>query len=135
MVQPGLIDVTPVKGREDSESFGPLLQLVRVPDFEAAIEEARRTGYGLAAGLLSDNPALYNQFSIRVPSGHLVWNRQTTGASGRLPFGGLGTSGNHRPSGYFAVDYCSDAVASLENATLELPAELPPGLGGLTQKH
>ena len=37
--------------------------------------------------------------------------------------------GNHRPSGYFAVDYCSDAVASLEKETLSLLSELPPGLG------
>lgn len=132
MMQPGLIDVTAIRRREDSEIFGPLLQLVRVPDFTAAITEARGTSYGLAAGLLCDNPALYDLFSKTVPSGHLVWNRQTTGASGRLPFGGLGTSGNHRPSGYFAVDYCSDAVASLVNENLERPSELPPGLEKLT---
>jgi succinylglutamic semialdehyde dehydrogenase len=56
------------------------------------------------------------------------WNRPTTGASGRLPFGGVGLSGNHRPSGYFAADYCSYPVASLEVGTLALPQKLAPGV-------
>ena len=102
--------------------------LVKVPDFEAAIEEAQKTSYGLAAGLLSDNADHYKVFSRRVRAGHMVWNRQTTGASGRLPFGGLGKSGNHRPSGYFAVDYCTDPVASLEMETLTLPSNPLPGI-------
>jgi len=99
-----------------------------VADFEDAVAEANKTAYGLAAGLLSDDPRLYDQFLHQVAAGHIVWNRQTTGASSRLPFGGLGLSGNHRPSGYFAIDYCSDPVASLASPTLEPPATLPPGL-------
>ena len=44
------------------------------------------------------------------------------------PFGGVGQSGNHRPSGFFAADYCAYPVAGLEAATAQLPASLPPGL-------
>ena len=128
LLSPGLIDVTEVEKRKDSEWFGPLLQVIRVNDFEAAIEEAKRTSYGLAAGLLSDSRPLWERFSNRVRAGHMVWNRQTTGASSMLPFGGLGRSGNHRPSGFFAVDYCADPVASLETETLKPPSTLPPGL-------
>ena len=128
LLRPGLIDVTDMTGRTDSEWFGPFLQVVRVADFNDAVAEANKTAYGLAAGLLSDNPRLYDQFAHQVAAGHMVWNRQTTGASSSLPFGGLGLSGNHRPSGYFAIDYCSDPVASLASPTLELPATLPPGL-------
>ncbi|MFH1490458.1 MAG: succinylglutamate-semialdehyde dehydrogenase [Pseudomonadota bacterium] len=128
LLRPGLLDVTEVEGRPDSEWFGPLLQVIRVPDFDAALEEAKETSYGLAAGLLSDSRSLWEKFSSRVRAGHMVWNRQTTGASGRLPFGGLGRSGNHRPSGYFAVDYCSDPVACLEMENMKAPAALPPGL-------
>jgi succinylglutamic semialdehyde dehydrogenase len=132
MLTPGIIDVTPLRERVDGEWFGPLLQVIRVPDFESAIEEAQKTSYGLAAGLLSDNAERYRVFSRRVRAGHMVWNRQTTGASGRLPFGGLGKSGNHRPSGYFAVDYCSDPVAALEMDTLALPARPLPGIAGIS---
>ena len=49
------------------------------------------------------------------PAGLLHWNRPTTGASSALPFGGVGKSGNHRPSGFFAVDYCVDPVAVVEH--------------------
>ena len=127
LVSPGVLDVTAVADREDAEWFGPLLQVVRVPDFESAIREANRTRYGLAAGLLSDDPARFERFRAEVRAGIINWNRQTTGASGRLPFGGLGRSGNHRPAGAWAVDFCDDPVASLEAERLAAPATLPPG--------
>ena len=128
LLHPGLIDVTEIRDREDKELFGPLLQVVRVPDFDAAIAEANRTAYGLAAGLLSDDRASFERFWREVRAGVVNWNRQTTGASGRLAFGGMGRSGNHRPAGAWAADYCSDPVASLEAHVLELPGSLPPGL-------
>jgi succinylglutamic semialdehyde dehydrogenase len=128
MLSAGLMDVTSVKNRPDAEIFGPFLQVIRVPDFQAAIEEANRTSYGLAAGLLSDNRELYDQFFRQIRAGVVNWNRQTTGASGSLPFGGVGLSGNNRPSGYYAADYCSYPVASLENPKLSLPSQLAPGI-------
>ena len=63
----------------------------------------------------------------RVRAGILNWNRQTTGASARLPFGGIGRSGNHRPSGSFAIDSCGYPVASLERDHVT-PPPVPPGL-------
>jgi succinylglutamic semialdehyde dehydrogenase len=128
MLSAGLMDVTSVKNRPDAEIFGPFLQVIRVPDFQAALEEANRTSYGLAAGLLSDNRNLYDQFFRQIRAGVVNWNRQTTGASGSLPFGGVGLSGNNRPSGYYAADYCSYPVASLENPKLSLPSQLAPGI-------
>jgi succinylglutamic semialdehyde dehydrogenase len=128
MASPGLIDVTAIPNRADEEIFGPLLQLIRVRDFAAAIEEANRTAYGLSAGLLCDNADLYQQFFRKIRAGVVNWNRQTTGASGALPFGGVGLSGNHRPSGYYATDYCSYPIASLENPKLTMPAQLTPGI-------
>jgi succinylglutamic semialdehyde dehydrogenase len=128
MLSPGLIDVTSVPDRADVEIFGPLLQVIRVADFDAAVSEANRTQYGLAAGLLSDRRDLYEVFFRRVRAGVVNWNRQTTGASGALPFGGVGLSGNHHPSGAFAADYCSYPVASLENAKLAMPAQQVPGI-------
>ncbi|MDD3179291.1 MAG: succinylglutamate-semialdehyde dehydrogenase [Opitutaceae bacterium] len=128
LLTPGLIDVTAVPRRDDGEIFGPLLQVIRVGDFAAAMEEANRTCYGLAAGLISDDRILYERFRDEVRAGIINWNQPLTGASGAAPFGGVGRSGNHRPSAYFAADYCSYPVASIEVPELKLPTRLPPGL-------
>jgi succinylglutamic semialdehyde dehydrogenase len=130
LLSPGLLDVTAVPARTDEEIFGPLLQVIRVPDFSDALREANATHYGLAAGLLSDDAALYARFRDEVRAGVINWNQPLTGASGAAPFGGVGTSGNHRPSAYFAADYCSYPVASIEVPELKMPATMPIGLTG-----
>ena len=127
LLTPGLIDVTHVKQRADAEIFGPLLQVVRVGDLDDAIEEANRTCYGLAAGLVSDDQASFERFYREVRAGVVNFNRPLTGASGLLPFGGVGCSGNNRPSGYFAADYCSFPVASIES---ERVASVPQQMTG-----
>jgi succinylglutamic semialdehyde dehydrogenase len=129
LLTPGLIDVTGVANRPDAEYFGPLLQLIRVDDFDAAIREANNTAYGLSAGLVSENAKLYEKFLREIRAGVLAWNKPLTGASSQLPFGGIGQSGNHRPGGYFAADYASYSLASLESPHAQLPATLPPGIG------
>ncbi|HEU5081044.1 MAG TPA: succinylglutamate-semialdehyde dehydrogenase [Opitutaceae bacterium] len=128
LLSPGILDVSRVSLREDEELFGPLLQVIRVPNFDAAIEEANATQFGLAAGLVSDSKDLYARFFESVRAGIVNWNQPLTGASSRAPFGGVGLSGNHRPSAYFAADYCAYPIASIEQATLEAPRKLP-GLG------
>lgn len=111
---PGLIDVTNIQGRPDIELFGPLLQMIRVPDFDAAIAEANNTRYGLAASIITKHPGLYDKFWANVKAGVINWNRPTNGAPSNAPFGGLGLSGNHRPSAYYAADYCAYPVTSSE---------------------
>lgn len=128
LLSPGVLDVTPVAERADEEIFGPLLQVVRVADFAAAITEANHTRYGLAAGLVSHERALFEHFRDAVRAGIVNWNQPLTGASGAAPFGGVGRSGNFRPSGFFAADYCSYPVASIEVPELKVPEKLPPGL-------
>ena len=70
----------------------------------------------------------YQQFIHEIRAGIVNWNRQTTGASGRLPFGGSGMSGNHRPAGFYSADYCSFPVASLETDKLEMPESTAIGI-------
>jgi succinylglutamic semialdehyde dehydrogenase len=127
-VTAGIVDVTDAQGIPDEEWFGPLLQIVRVADFDAAIQAANATGFGLAAALLAPSEDLWQRFARRVRAGVVNWNRPTTGAASSAPFGGVGKSGNHRPSAYYAADYCAYPVASIETAVLELPAKLAPGL-------
>ncbi len=128
LLTPGIIDVTAVSERSDEELFGPLLQVIRYADFDAAIAEANDTHYGLAAGLLSDSETRYQQFWLESRAGIVNWNKQLTGAASSAPFGGVGASGNHRASAYYAADYCAYPVASLETGSLMLPTTLTPGI-------
>jgi succinylglutamic semialdehyde dehydrogenase len=127
-VTPGLIDVTNVRNVPDEEIFAPLLQVIRVRSFDEAIGQANNTRFGLCAALLTEDPSLYEPFFARIRAGVINLNRPTTGASSALPFGGVGLSGNHRPSAYLAADYCSYPIASMEADQLSAPAQLPPGL-------
>jgi succinylglutamic semialdehyde dehydrogenase len=111
---PGLIDVTDVAHRPDEELFGPVLQVIRVPEFDHAVAEANATRYGLAASLVGGSPDLYDRFWANARAGVINWNRPTNGAPSNAPFGGLGFSGNHRPSAWYAADYCAYPVTSVE---------------------
>jgi succinylglutamic semialdehyde dehydrogenase len=127
LLSPGIVDVTGLDA-PDEEYFGPLLQVIRYDGFADAIAIANRTRYGLAAGLLSRDKAQYELFERRIRAGIVNWNRPLTGASSASPFGGIGASGNHRASAYYAADYCAYPQASLESEALTLPATLSPGL-------
>ncbi|MBA3958517.1 MAG: succinylglutamate-semialdehyde dehydrogenase [Parachlamydiaceae bacterium] len=128
LMSPGLMDVTHVALHVDEEVFGPFLQLIWVPNLEAAIIEANNTAFGLTAGLLSYSQEEYDLFYQRIRAGVINWNTPLTGASSAAPFGGIGRSGNFRPSAYYAADYCSYPVASLEAPEPKLPSKLPPGI-------
>jgi succinylglutamic semialdehyde dehydrogenase len=110
-VRPGVVDVTGL-APPDEELFGPVLQVYRVRDFDHALDVANATKFGLAGGLISDDPALWERVKTELRAGVLNWNRPTTGASSALPFGGPGLSGSLRPSAYYAADYVAYPVAS-----------------------
>ncbi|MDP9087002.1 MAG: succinylglutamate-semialdehyde dehydrogenase [Pseudomonadota bacterium] len=112
---PALIDVTDVKDRADEELFGPVLQLIRVKDFDAAIDESNATRFGLAASLIGGTAQMYDRYWANVRAGVINWNKPTNGAPSNAPFGGVGLSGNHRPSAYYAADYCAYPVTSVES--------------------
>ena len=101
---PALIDVTEIRDRPDEEIFGPVLQVIRVKDFDAAIKEANNTRFGLVASLVGGSPELYDKFWANVRAGVINWNKPTNGAPSNAPFGGVGISGNHRPSAFYAAD-------------------------------
>jgi succinylglutamic semialdehyde dehydrogenase len=127
-VSPGILDMQSVYAPPDEEIFGPVIQLYRYHDFDEALMLANQTQYGLSAGLFGDNQQHYEQFYQTVRAGLINWNSPTTGASSSLPFGGIGHSGNHRPSAYFAADYVSYPIASLESSKLNLPSNPLPGI-------
>lgn len=127
-VTPGIIDVTSIKDRPDEEYFGPFLQVRRVNSFQEALEEANNTRFGLTASLVSEKRHHFELFEKKVHAGILNWNTPTTGGSSRSSFGGLKESGNNRASAFFAADYCSSPIASMETEFTRMPTKLPPGI-------
>jgi len=126
-VTPAIIETTGIE-TPDQEIFAPVLQVGRAADFDAAIALANATRFGLSAGLIADDDALWRRFVQRSRAGVVNWNRPTTGAASNMPFGGLGASGNHRPSAYYAADYCAYPMASFEASR---PTFAPGDIKGL----
>jgi succinylglutamic semialdehyde dehydrogenase len=113
-LSPAIIDVTAMADRPDVELFGPILQVIKVDDLDQAIAEANSTRFGLVAALVGGTPQEYNRFWAQARAGIVNWNRPTISPSHAAPVGGIGLSGNHRPTGYYAADYCAYPVASGE---------------------
>ncbi|WP_192457805.1 succinylglutamate-semialdehyde dehydrogenase [Musicola keenii] len=128
LLTPGILDVTGVVGVPDEEYFGPLTCVTRYRSFDEALRLANSTRYGLAVGLVSPDRERFERLLLEARAGIVNWNRPLTGASSAAPFGGIGASGNHRASAFYAADYCAWPMASLESETLTLPAALSPGL-------
>jgi succinylglutamic semialdehyde dehydrogenase len=128
LVSPAILDVTSARNIPDEEHFGPMLQVTRYTTIDDAIKRANDTAYGLSAGLLADDESAWTHFQRTIRAGIVNWNRPTNGASSAAPFGGIGRSGNQRPSAYYAADYCSYPMASVESAQLQMPASVSPGL-------
>lgn len=113
---------------QKSEIFGPNVAVYRTQDFTEALRIVNSSGYGLVAALFTKDRSLYDQALLEARVGLLNWNRTTNGASSRLPFGGMGKSGNDRPSGHHAIQYCAVPVASLEDPTEFDPSKVLPGM-------
>ena len=128
LLSPGIIELTDVVSVPDEEVFGPLLTVYRYSEFDEAIRLANNTRYGLACGLISPEREKFEQLLLEARAGIVNWNKPLTGAASTAPFGGVGASGNHRASAWYAADYCAWPMATLESPHFALPVVLGPGL-------
>ncbi len=113
---------------QKSEIFGPNVAIYKVKDFDQTLKIVNSTGFGLSLSLFSKDQSLYHKALADARVGLLNFNRATNGASSKLPFGGMGKSGNDRPSADFALQYCSVPVASLEDETPFDKTKMLPGV-------
>jgi succinylglutamic semialdehyde dehydrogenase len=97
----------------DREVFGPLVRIATTDCYDDALEQANATRFGLAASIFTSDNATAERFLAHARAGCVNLNTGTAGASSKLPFGGLGLSGNHRPAGAFSLDYCAYPVAGM----------------------
>lgn len=118
----------PASVYQKSEIFGPNVAIYRSSDFGDTLNMVNSTGYGLVMALFSKNRDLYETALLEARVGLLNWNRTTNGASSKLPFGGMGKSGNDRPSAELAIQYCTVPVASLEDPTGFDRSKMLPGM-------
>jgi succinylglutamic semialdehyde dehydrogenase len=118
-INAGVIETTNADRSDDLEIFGALLQIIWVKDLQEAVSVANQTRYGLSAGLVSDNTSDWDYVYPRLRAGLVNFNRPLTGAASVAPFGGIGVSGNHRPTAYYAADYAAYPVASLKSSKVQ----------------
>ena len=95
----------------------------RVDYFQRVLGEVKAVPGVESAAIASEffvggNPELYDKFWANVRAGVINWNKPTNGAPSNAPFGGVGLSGNHRPSAFYAADYCAYPVTSSEADSL-----------------
>jgi len=118
-ITPGILRVDAFRPTEsddpgcDLEVFGPLLRVRVVDSLDEAIAQANATRFGLAASIFSSDRDTIERFLTEARAGCVNVNTGTAGASSKLPFGGIGLSGNHRPAGAFSLDYCAYPVAGM----------------------
>ena len=93
------------------ETFTPQVIIYEVEDLDTALEMINHSGYGLALSLFTEDKKIKEEIFHRAKVGLINYNLSSIGASGLLPFGGLGKSGNDRPAGAFAIDFCVSPLA------------------------
>src|ERR1700682_2774873 len=113
---------------EREELFGPDLAVYPAGSAEEALHIANATDYGLAASVHTRSEQAFDRCQRALECGVVNWNAPTVGASGRLPFGGLKRSGNHRPAALWSTLYCSAPVAVLRGDGAFDRNKLAPGV-------
>jgi alpha-ketoglutaric semialdehyde dehydrogenase len=94
------------------EIFGPVLSVIRVPDFVEALRVANSVKYGLSSSIYSNDASKIFEFIDRIETGITHVNSPTVGGEAQLPFGGVkGTSVGLREQGRVAVDFYTELKA------------------------
>ncbi|WP_330633534.1 2,5-dioxovalerate dehydrogenase [Halocatena halophila] len=71
------------------EIFGPVVSVIETASFDAAIELANDSRYGLAASIVTDDHTEATRFINEVEAGVVKVNEKTTGLELHVPFGGM----------------------------------------------
>jgi methylmalonic acid semialdehyde dehydrogenase len=109
-VHPTVFDhVTPDMRIAREEIFGPVLSVLRVRDFEHAMEVANDCEYGLSSSIFTNDAARIFRFVDEIETGMTHINSPTTGGEAHVPFGGTkGTGIGDREQGSTALDFYTE---------------------------
>lgn len=109
-VQPTVFDrVTPDMRIAREEIFGPVLSVLRVKDFDEAMQVANDTEFGLSSSIFTNDAARIFRFVDEIETGMTHINSPTTGGEAHVPFGGIkGTGIGDREQGSTALDFYTE---------------------------
>ena len=109
-VAPTVFDrVKPDSVIAQEEIFGPVLSVIRVPDFAEALRVANSVKYGLASAIYTNDAAKIFEFIDRIETGITHVNSSTVGGEAHVPFGGIkGTGVGIREMGRVAIDFYTE---------------------------
>ena len=97
--------VEPMARIAQEEIFGPVLSVVPVDGYDAAMTAANQVRYGLSASIFTRDVNAAFRAMRDFETGIVYVNAGTTGAETHLPFGGWKQTGNgHREAGHAALD-------------------------------
>jgi aldehyde dehydrogenase (NAD+) len=109
-VNPTVFDhVTPDMRIAREEIFGPVLSVLRVRDFDEALQVANDCEYGLSSSIFTNDSVRVFRFVDEIETGMTHINSPTTGGEAHIPFGGIkGTGIGDREQGSTALDFYTD---------------------------
>lgn len=95
------------------EIFGPVASVIRVRDYDEAIDVANDSEFGLSAGIVTTSLKHASNFRRDVHSGMVMVNLPTAGVDYHVPFGGTKNS-SYGPSeqGFSAVEFYTKTKTS-----------------------
>jgi aldehyde dehydrogenase (NAD+) len=107
-VQPTVFDhVAPQMRIAQEEVFGPVIGIIRAKDVDDAIEKANGIGFGLSAGIVTNDMHKALTFAERIEAGVVKINEPTTGLVAYAPFGGFkhSSANTFKEQGQSAIDF------------------------------
>src|SRR5687767_13620531 len=109
-VEPTVFDrVTPDMRIAREEIFGPVLSVLRVKDFDEAMQVANDCDYGLSSSVFTNDTNMVYRFVEQIESGMTHVNSPTTGGEAHIPFGGVKLTGlGAREQGSTALDFYTE---------------------------
>ena len=109
-IAPTIFDHVPARARiAQEEIFGPVLSIIRVNDFDEALEAANSCRYGLASSIYTNDASRIFEFIDRIETGITHVNSPTVGGEAHVPFGGIKDTGvGPREVGRTALDFYTE---------------------------
>ncbi len=101
-----IVDTAPAMRINTEEVFGPVASVIRVGDYEQALEIANGVEFGLSAGIVTTSLKHARDFQRRAKAGMVMVNLPTAGVDYHVPFGGTKKSSyGPREQGFAAADF------------------------------
>jgi acyl-CoA reductase-like NAD-dependent aldehyde dehydrogenase len=107
------VDAQPAMRIAREEIFGPVACVIRARNYEAALEIANDTEFGLSSGIVTTSLKLSTHFKRHAQAGMVMVNAPTAGVDYHVPFGGTkGSSYGSREQGRYAAEFFTSLKTS-----------------------